>query len=340
MLSRSKLSYRCVPLVVIACGCAARPVVDPQEEEEEPSVETSQQALVDCSARADTGYRNGQAFSITVIHVDGKPVARETANHYVAMQRAAAGAGVALRISSGFRTMAEQQRLYACYVDCNCNNCNLAARPGYSNHQSGKALDLNTSASGVLGWLNAHASAYGFARTVSSEAWHWEWTGGGASENPCEGAVGSDGCTATERNNSAQFGCACVDHQPSGGFCPNSGCTAVETSNCGNFGCGCVDHRCDGAFCDGSGCTALELTNCSKFGCGCVDHLCAGAWCDGSGCTARETDNCSKYGCGCVDHACAGAFCEGSGCTARETDNCSKVGCECKDHQCAGGFCG
>ena len=46
--------------------------------------------------------------------------------------------------------MASQEYLYACYVNCNCNNCNLAAKPGFSNHQSGHALDLNTSAAGVL----------------------------------------------------------------------------------------------------------------------------------------------------------------------------------------------
>jgi D-alanyl-D-alanine carboxypeptidase len=360
---------RLLVLFAVVSGCAAEVPGQSIDHEEEPEVDVSQQALVDCAARSDTGYRDGQSFPITVIQVDGKPVERETANHYVALQSAAARAGVAVRISSGFRTMAEQEYFYGCYINCNCNNCNLAARPGYSNHQSGRALDLNTSAAGVLNWLNANAGTFGFARTVSSEPWHWEWVGGGASVDACGGAVGADGCTATERNNAAQFGCACVnhqasggycdgsgctaqensnaaqfgcqcvDHQPSGGFCPNSGCTARETLNAAQFGCQCVDHQAAGGWCDGSGCTALEITNCAKFGCGCVDHQCAGGWCDGTGCTARETDNCAKVGCGCVDHQCAGGFCAGTGCTARETDNCAKVGCDCKDHKCAGGFC-
>ena len=51
---------------------------------------------------------------------------------------------------------------------------NLAAPPGYSNHQSGKALDLNTSAKGVYTWLSKHGATYGFRRTVPSEKWHWE----------------------------------------------------------------------------------------------------------------------------------------------------------------------
>lgn len=151
----------------------------------------------------------------------------------------------------------------------------------------------------------------------------------------CDGT----GCTATETHNSAQFGCACVDHQPNGGYCPGSGCTVRETQNSANYGCQCVDHQPSGGWCGGSGCTGLEITNCGKYGCGCVDHQCAGGWCDGSGCTARETDNCAQFGCGCTDHQCSGIFCEGQNCTAREIDNCSKFGCGCQDHKCAGGFC-
>jgi LAS superfamily LD-carboxypeptidase LdcB len=38
--------------------------------------------------------------------------------------------------------MAEQTYLYNCYLSGNCNSGNLAARPGYSNHQSGLAMDI------------------------------------------------------------------------------------------------------------------------------------------------------------------------------------------------------
>jgi hypothetical protein len=309
-------------------GCDAIDEVD-----ESQLAETSQ-ALVNCTARPDTGYTDGRAFSITVIEVDGKPVERQTANHYVAMQRAAAAAGVSLRIGSGFRTNAEQQYFYSCYVNCNCNNCNLAARPGYSNHQSGSALDLNTSESGVLNWLNAHAAAYGFARTVSSEPWHWEWLGGGASVDVCGGAVGSDGCTATERANAAQFGCACVNHQASGGYCEGSGCTATERSNAAQFGCGCVDHQGAGGMCPGSGCTALEQNNAAKFGCECVDHKGEGGMCPGDGCTELERQNAAKFGCFCVDHQGSGGACPGSGCTAKETETCAASGQSCQGHAC------
>jgi hypothetical protein len=61
-----------------------------------------------------------------------------------------------------------------CYLSKKCNGGNLAAVPGYSNHQSGHALDLNTSAGGVYSYLVNHGHAYGFRRTVPSEKWHWE----------------------------------------------------------------------------------------------------------------------------------------------------------------------
>ncbi|MCA9659016.1 MAG: M15 family metallopeptidase [Myxococcales bacterium] len=141
---------------------------------------------INCDESKDTGYVKGDPFEITVVTVDGKPVEVETANAYYAMQQAAAADGVGIKIVSGFRTMKEQQYLYNCYINCNCNNCNLAAKPGYSNHQSGHALDLNTGASGVLKWLEAHGGEWGFKRTVPSENWHYEWWGGGPPQDgPC-----------------------------------------------------------------------------------------------------------------------------------------------------------
>lgn len=141
---------------------------------------------VDCSESQDTGYTDGNPFPITVVHIDGKPVEKDTANAYWVMRQAAAADGVDIHIVSGFRTYAEQQYLYNCWINCNCNNCNLAAPPGYSNHQSGHALDLNTGAPGVYNWLASHGGAYGFTETVPSENWHWEWWGGGPGGGICD----------------------------------------------------------------------------------------------------------------------------------------------------------
>ncbi len=143
-------------------------------------------AAINCDEHKDTGYVKGSAFEITVVTIDGKPVEVQTANAFYAMAQAAAQAGVTIKVVSGFRTMAEQQELYNCYINCNCNNCNLAAKPGYSNHQSGHALDLNTGGAGVYNWLAKNGGAYGFSETVPSEDWHWEWWGGGPpTSGPC-----------------------------------------------------------------------------------------------------------------------------------------------------------
>lgn len=121
-------------------------------------------------------YINGRSIgNKECTTIDGKPVVVETATRYYAMKNAAAKQGIYLRISSGFRTMKDQEYFYNCYKTKSCNNGNLAAKPGYSNHQNGIALDLNTSSPGVYNWLVKNASKYGWVRAVSSEKWHWEY---------------------------------------------------------------------------------------------------------------------------------------------------------------------
>lgn len=123
------------------------------------------------SCQTAAGYSHGVKTTICITYVDGKPVEVHTAAAYLKMKAAAAKVGVHLYIVSGFRTMAQQRYLYKIYKQ---GKGNLAAPPGYSNHQSGHALDLNTSSGGVYSWLSNHHSAYGFKRTVPSEKWHWE----------------------------------------------------------------------------------------------------------------------------------------------------------------------
>lgn len=167
-------------------GVGLTPEDEPEGPEYFKTVEPGALPAINCAEKQDTGYVKGEPFAITVVTVDGKPVEVDTANAYYAMQQAAAADGVGIAIVSGFRTMAKQQELYNCYINCNCNNCNLAAKPGYSNHQSGHALDLNTGVASVKTWLENHAGEWGFARTVPKESWHYEWWGGGPPQDgPC-----------------------------------------------------------------------------------------------------------------------------------------------------------
>ena len=124
---------------------------------------------IEAACHAATGYSHGNPTAICVTYENGKPVEIETAAAYDQMRAAAETAGVQLTVVSGFRTMAEQRALYDAYRH---GHGNVAAPPGYSNHQSGHALDLNTRGRGVYAWLESHGAAYGFRRTVASEVWH------------------------------------------------------------------------------------------------------------------------------------------------------------------------
>jgi hypothetical protein len=171
-----------LPLAV-SVGCTGE-VADDSAETEDPPSETGVDALtsaVDCHLTSAPAYDHGSPFTIQVINIGGKPASKPTGDAFLKMQKAADAAGVKLVINSGFRTMAEQQHLYSCYQHGNCNNGNLAAKPGYSNHQSGRALDLSVSS-----WLVNNAARFGFKRTVPSEAWHYEFFGNDPG-GPCDG---------------------------------------------------------------------------------------------------------------------------------------------------------
>lgn len=93
---------------------------------------------------------------------------------YLRLVHAAQDDGVAIRLNSGFRTYGEQAILRARYE---AGIGALAARPGSSHHQNGRAVDLNSwDFSGtVYTWLKDNAPRLGFIRTVSNEPWHWEY---------------------------------------------------------------------------------------------------------------------------------------------------------------------
>jgi LAS superfamily LD-carboxypeptidase LdcB len=126
-------------------------------------------------ARADDstriGYRNGKPFRIKVVELDGCEIEVQTARAFARMRDAAERDGVRLFVWSGFRDNERQTELYDRW---RAGDGNLAAKPGFSNHQSGRALDLVLQVEGAFEWLEKHARRYGFKRTVPGEPWHWE----------------------------------------------------------------------------------------------------------------------------------------------------------------------
>ena len=125
-------------------------------------------------------YKSGKPIGqIKLTKVDGKLIEEGAAQAFLAMRAAAAADGVTLTLSSGFRTMEEQERLYAAYK---AGTGNYAAKPGYSNHQNGTALDIQVDGSfqsPEYRWLADNAGEFGFENTGKTfpqpEPWHWEW---------------------------------------------------------------------------------------------------------------------------------------------------------------------
>ncbi len=131
-------------------------------------------ALVLFGSAKALAYVNGKPAEVKLAPVPGGEMREDAARAFNAMHAAAAKEGVELKVNSSFRSMEAQERLYAMYQ---AGTGNLAAKPGYSNHQGGIAVDINTggTTTKVYAWLDKNAARFGFKRTVESEPWHWEF---------------------------------------------------------------------------------------------------------------------------------------------------------------------
>ncbi len=121
------------------------------------------------------GFQKGrrQVFEVVPLGPTEVEVEVRTARAVLAMRSAALAAGIELKLESGFRTVEEQRALFRAWRK---GRGNKAARPGMSNHQSGRALDIAVvSVPGALAWLEANGASFGFKRTVKTEPWHWEY---------------------------------------------------------------------------------------------------------------------------------------------------------------------
>ncbi|HST43002.1 MAG TPA: transglycosylase SLT domain-containing protein [Conexibacter sp.] len=105
-------------------------------------------------------------YSGPLAYRQGKPMRPDVAIAFDRMAAAAARDGVALLITSAWRSSAEQARLFAQRPDPR-----WVAPPGRSMHRLGTELDLGPSS--AYGWLAANASRFHFARPMDYEPWHW-----------------------------------------------------------------------------------------------------------------------------------------------------------------------
>lgn len=147
-----------------------------------------------------TAYRRGKPVQVQLETIDsaGHLMEARAAAAFRRMAAAALRDGIELRVNSAFRDNGHQARLWTRCMrrlrdwrqtprQARGPKPKPVAPPGHSLHQSGLAVDINRAhddhtddgiANGETDrWLAAHASEYGFARTVASEPWHWEYKG-------------------------------------------------------------------------------------------------------------------------------------------------------------------
>lgn len=121
-------------------------------------------------------YLRGQAVTLELHPIGGGFfLAAAAAEAFRRMSAAASAAGASLVVNSAWRSNEDQARMVA-------ERPGYAAPVGYSNHEAGRAVDLDlvddrTGAQRpAAAWLESNAHRFGFRRTVAREPWHWEYT--------------------------------------------------------------------------------------------------------------------------------------------------------------------
>lgn len=121
-----------------------------------------------------------------------------TAAAWTRMRAAAEADGFALLLLSGFRGVERQAEIIRGKLAAGRSLADIlrfVAAPGYSEHHTGRALDLGVSGmppleesfaeTGAFRWLQTHAADFAFFLTyprenthhIAYEPWHWCWRG-------------------------------------------------------------------------------------------------------------------------------------------------------------------
>jgi D-alanyl-D-alanine carboxypeptidase len=133
-----------------------------------------------------------------LVAIDGATISAKVASDFDAMFKAAAAAGYPITVTSSYRSYQNQVTTYNGWVTANGSTTaadTVSARPGYSEHQSGFAMDLAAGncalecflTSGQYTWMTDHAADYGFIQRYpvgltsitgySDESWHYRYVG-------------------------------------------------------------------------------------------------------------------------------------------------------------------
>jgi len=132
-----------------------------------------------------------------LVNIDGATLSAKASTSFDAMYNAAVAAGYAISVTSSYRSYSTQVATYNYWVSVSGKNGadTYSARPGYSEHQTGLAIDLASggcalscfSTTALYGWLQENASKYGFIQRYykgdesvtgySAEEWHYRYVG-------------------------------------------------------------------------------------------------------------------------------------------------------------------
>ena len=132
------------------------------------------------------GMASGGGYTGPLAYRQGKPMRPDVAQAFDRMQRAARADGLTLTVASGFRSDAEQAKLFAANPDPK-----WVARPGTSLHRLATELDLGPPS--AYGWLAANALRFGFKKRYPWEPWHFGYIRNPGSSSVGFGARGGDG---------------------------------------------------------------------------------------------------------------------------------------------------
>jgi D-alanyl-D-alanine carboxypeptidase len=141
-------------------------------------------------------HAEAHELSIAEVGADGREhrLIPEAAQAWTAMKQAAARDGITLEIVSAFRDLAEQAAIIRDKLERAMpieKILSLSAPPGFSEHHTGRAVDINMpgcipreepfETTAAFSWLTQHAGRYGFTMSYPRgnragfiyEPWHW-----------------------------------------------------------------------------------------------------------------------------------------------------------------------
>lgn len=190
-------------LLLSFSGCGKDSDAKMQESSSESTTTTTQPAVAANAKAHSTEVIDGVTYIDGILIVNktyslpknyNYGLTEETQKAFSRMQKKALKDNISLEIASGFRSYEEQEALYKEYTAEHGQKeaDTFSARPGYSEHQSGLALDVNGADFSMVGdkdmkWLAKHCNDFGFIirfpkgkekiTGYSYEPWHIRYVG-------------------------------------------------------------------------------------------------------------------------------------------------------------------